>query len=39
MARTSLESDNVFSDGVSEQLATMTGSVEDGYVASLSVTV
>lgn len=32
-----LASDNVFSDGVSTQLATMTGSLADGYVARLTV--
>jgi len=37
LSRTSLRSDNVFSDGVDEQLATMTGSVADGYTAALSV--
>jgi protocatechuate 3,4-dioxygenase beta subunit len=39
LAQTSLDSDMVFSDGYSEQLATTTGSVEAGYVASLSVPV
>jgi protocatechuate 3,4-dioxygenase beta subunit len=37
LAQTSLETDNVFSDGYSEQLATTTGSVDAGYVAELSV--
>ncbi|HZB51503.1 MAG TPA: hypothetical protein VE547_20615 [Mycobacteriales bacterium] len=37
--RTSLESDNVFSDGWSLQLATVTGSVASGYTARLSVPV
>ena len=37
VAQTSLASDNVFSDGYSLQLATVTGSVEDGYVATLNV--
>jgi protocatechuate 3,4-dioxygenase beta subunit len=36
---TSLDTDMVFSDGYSTQLATVTGSVDDGYVAALSVTV
>lgn len=39
LARTSLETDNVFSDGYSLQLATMTGSVVEGYVATLNVPV
>ncbi len=33
----SLTSDNVFSDGVSTQLATVTGSLSEGYVARLTV--
>ena len=33
----SLASDNVFSDGVSTQLATVTGNLSDGYVARLTV--
>ncbi len=33
----SLESDGIFSDGWSLQLATVTGSVADGYVATLNV--
>jgi protocatechuate 3,4-dioxygenase beta subunit len=37
--QTSLDTDMVFSDGYSTQLATVTGSVDDGYVAALSVTV
>jgi protocatechuate 3,4-dioxygenase beta subunit len=37
LARTSLESDMVFSDGYAQQLATTTGSVAAGYVAELSV--
>jgi protocatechuate 3,4-dioxygenase beta subunit len=37
LARTSLETDRVFSDGFAQQLATPTGSVEAGYVADLSV--
>jgi protocatechuate 3,4-dioxygenase beta subunit len=40
MERTSLESDNVFGDdGGVDQLATVTGSVRDGLVASLTVPV
>ena len=39
LARTSLTSDNVFSDGWTSQLATVTGSVEAGYVANLTVPV
>lgn len=39
LAQTSLETDNVFSDGYSLQLATVTGSVSSGYAASLAVTV
>ena len=39
MAQTSLETDNVFSDGAEQQLATMTGSVADGYVAALALAV
>jgi protocatechuate 3,4-dioxygenase beta subunit len=35
MSRTSLETDNVFRDGASQELATVTGDVADGYVASL----
>lgn len=37
LARTSLSSDNVFSDGTSLQLASVTGSNGAGYVASLTV--
>ena len=37
LAQTSLESDIVFSDGVTQQLATMTGDVEHGFVATLTV--
>ncbi|GEP37823.1 hypothetical protein NPS01_14860 [Nocardioides psychrotolerans] len=36
---TSLESDDVFSDGVSLQMATVTGSVGQGYTISLNVPV
>lgn len=39
LARTSLDTDNVFSDGYSLQLATMTGSVGEGYTATLNVPV
>jgi protocatechuate 3,4-dioxygenase beta subunit len=37
--QTSLETDNVFADGYSLQMAKVTGSVEDGYVATLNVPV
>ena len=37
MQQTSLDNDNVFSDGYSLQLAKITGSVDDGYVATLRV--
>jgi protocatechuate 3,4-dioxygenase beta subunit len=39
LARTSLTTDNVFSDGWTNQLATVTGSVDAGYVANLTVPV
>jgi len=39
LAQTSLQTDNVFSDGYASQLATVTGSVSTGYVANLSVPV
>lgn len=39
LQQVSLDSDNVFSDGYSLQLATVTGSVADGYSASLRVPV
>jgi protocatechuate 3,4-dioxygenase beta subunit len=39
LARSSLSSDNVFSDGYSLQLATVTGSVAEGYTASLALPV
>jgi len=39
MAQTSLETDNVFSDGYSLQLATVTGTVADGMTAALNVPV
>lgn len=37
MARISLATDNVFSDGYSLQMSTVTGNVTDGYVATLTV--
>jgi protocatechuate 3,4-dioxygenase beta subunit len=37
LSRISFSTDNVFSDGVSLQLATLTGSVSEGYVATLRV--
>jgi protocatechuate 3,4-dioxygenase beta subunit len=39
LARLSLDSDMVFADGYSLQMATVTGSVEEGYVVSLNVPV
>lgn len=39
MAQISLATDNVFSDGYSLQLASVTGNVTDGYVATLTVAV
>ncbi|MGI8939736.1 MAG: hypothetical protein ACR2JF_16280 [Iamia sp.] len=39
LAQTTLDSDNVFSDGYSLQLATVSGSVADGYRATLNVPV
>jgi protocatechuate 3,4-dioxygenase beta subunit len=39
LARTSLDSDMVFGDGHSLQLAKVTGSVDEGYVATLNVPV
>jgi protocatechuate 3,4-dioxygenase beta subunit len=39
LAQTSLDSDNVFSDGYSLQLAKVTGSVTDGMTATLNVPV
>jgi protocatechuate 3,4-dioxygenase beta subunit len=39
LAQTSLTKDNVFRDGWTSQLATVTGSVGDGYVANLTVPV
>ena len=37
LAAVSLESDGIFSDGHSLQLAKVTGSVGEGYVATLNV--
>jgi len=39
LSRTSLASDNVFSDGWSLQLATLTGTVDGGLTATLTVPV
>lgn len=39
LSRLSLSTDNVFADGWTDQLATMSGSPQDGYVASLLVRV
>ena len=39
MTQTTLRNDNVFSDGVTTQLATVTGNTTAGYVASLRVPV
>ena len=39
LSRLSLDSDNVFSDGYSLQLAKVTGSVDEGYTATLRVPV
>ncbi|MFE9649831.1 intradiol ring-cleavage dioxygenase [Streptomyces sp. NPDC006365] len=39
LSELSLESDMIFSDGYDQQLATVTGSVEQGYTATLSVPV
>jgi protocatechuate 3,4-dioxygenase beta subunit len=39
LAQVSLDSDNVFGDGHSLQLATLTGSVEEGYTLKLNVPV
>jgi protocatechuate 3,4-dioxygenase beta subunit len=39
LARLSLETDGVFADGVDQQMATLTGSVDAGYVATLTVPV
>ncbi len=39
MAQTSLDSDGIFADGYSLQMAKVTGSVDDGFVATLNVPV
>ena len=39
LAQTSLDSDNVFSDGYALQLGTVTGSLDDGYTVTLNVPV
>ncbi len=39
LSQTSLDSDNVFGDGYSLQLAKVTGSNDEGYVATLNVPV
>ncbi|MBV7698215.1 intradiol ring-cleavage dioxygenase [Streptomyces sp. TRM70350] len=39
LGQLSLETDNIFSDGYDQQLATVTGSVERGYTATLTVPV
>jgi len=39
LSQLSLDTDNIFSDGYSLQLATVTGSVDDGYTISLNVPV
>ncbi|MFI5427565.1 hypothetical protein [Aeromicrobium sp. UC242_57] len=39
MAQTSLDSDMVFSDGYSLQMAKATGSVDEGYALSLNIAV
>jgi hypothetical protein len=39
MARTTLESDMVFRDGVTQQLAAISGDVDAGFVARLTVPV
>jgi protocatechuate 3,4-dioxygenase beta subunit len=39
MSRVTLATDNVFSDGSSLELATVTGSVEGGFTAALTVAV
>ena len=39
MSQVSLATDNVFSDGASLELATMTGSAGSGYTATLTVAV
>ncbi|MED5621944.1 hypothetical protein VPH43_21860 [Ideonella sp. BN130291] len=37
LSRISFATDNVFSDGVTTELATVTGNVTDGYTAALTV--
>ena len=39
LAQISFATDNIFSDGTSLQMATVTGNVKDGYVATLTVNV
>ncbi|GHH05119.1 intradiol ring-cleavage dioxygenase [Streptomyces lanatus] len=39
LSRLSLETDGIFSDGYTQQLATMSGGVEEGYTATLTVPV
>ena len=39
LGQVSLDTDGIFSDGYSLQLAKVTGSVEEGYVATLNVPV
>jgi protocatechuate 3,4-dioxygenase beta subunit len=39
LARVSLATDNVFSDGSALELATITGSVESGFTAALTIAV
>jgi protocatechuate 3,4-dioxygenase beta subunit len=39
VARVSLDTDMVFADGVSQQLASMSGDVDSGYTATLTVPV
>jgi hypothetical protein len=39
MSRISLATDGIFSDGSALELATVTGSVEAGYTAALTVAV
>jgi hypothetical protein len=39
LASLTLESDQVFADGIASQLATATGSADDGYALRLSMVV
>ncbi len=39
LTQVSLDSDGIFSDGYSLQMAKVTGSVDDGYVATLNIPV